>query len=88
MQNLNYYSPYTHYKKKNMKNLLRKISHFLFGRVYYAVIIGETGSGDRYDIASQIHPTRASAEAHRRRIEATRSFIYIETVRFRSRKNY
>ena len=71
-----------------MKKLLHKIRRNLFGSVYYAVIIGEAGSGDRYDIASQIHPTQASAEAHRRRIEATRSFIYIETVRFRSRRVY
>ena len=68
-----------------MKKLLHKIRHFLFGSVYYAVIIGEAGSGDRYDIASQIHSSRASAEAHRRRIEATRAFIYIETIKFRSR---
>ncbi|MBP5507746.1 MAG: hypothetical protein J6Y23_07880 [Prevotella sp.] len=71
-----------------MKRLLHKIHNFLFGHVYYAVIVGEAGSGNRYDIASQIHPTQASAEAHRRRIEATRAFIYIETVKFHSRKNY
>ena len=71
-----------------MKKLLHKISSLLFGRVYYAVIIGEAGSGDRYDIASKIHTDQASAEAHRHRIEATRSFIYIETVRFRSRHKY
>ena len=71
-----------------MRKILLKIFRLLFGRVYYAVIIGETGSGDRYDIASQIHHTRASADAHRRRIEQTRSFIYIETIRFRSRKRY
>ena len=67
-----------------MKRLLRHV----FGRVYYAVIIGELGSGDRYDIASQIHATRASAEAHRHRIEQTRTSVYIETVRFRSRHDY
>ncbi len=71
-----------------MKKTLHKIHIFLFGRVYYAVIVGEAGSGNRYDITSQIHPTQASAEAHRHRIEATRAFIYIETVKFRSRKNY
>ena len=61
-----------------MKKTLHEIHNFLFGRVYYAVIVGEAGSGNRY----------ASAEAHRHRIEATRAFIYIETVKFRSRKNY
>ena len=67
-----------------MKRLLKEISQFLFGDVYYAVIIGERGS-DRYDLASQIHTTRASAEAHRQRISETRTYIYIETIRFRSR---
>ncbi len=72
---------------RDMKRLFSAISEFLFGRVYYAVIIGERGS-DRYDIASQIHLTRASAEAHRHRIEETRTYVYIETVAFRSRHAY
>lgn len=67
-----------------MKTHLKKISNRLFGRRYYAVIVGEAGS-DRYDIASQIHTSRASAEAHRRRIIQTRSYVYITTVKFRSR---
>ncbi len=61
------------------------MTRFLFGDVYYAVIIGERGS-DRYDLASQIHTTRSSAEAHRQRINETRTYIYIETIRFRSRQ--
>jgi hypothetical protein len=68
-----------------MKRLLKEMTRFLFGDVYYAVIIGERGS-DRYDLASQIHTTRASAEAHRQRINETRTYIYIETIRFRSRQ--
>ena len=75
-------------KTGKMRKIRKKIIQLLFGRVYYAVIIGETGSGDRYDIASKIHLSRASAEAHRRRIEQTRSFIYIETIKFRSRRVY
>ncbi len=71
-----------------MRRLFKEIAAFIFGRTYYAVIIGHIGSGDHYDIASQIHATAASADAHRRRIEQTRSFIYIETVTFRSRKAY
>ena len=50
-----------------MKKLLHKIHHFLFGSVYYAVIIGEAGSGDRYDIASQIHSSRAETVKFRSR---------------------
>ena len=68
-----------------MKTHLKKLSERLFGHQYYAVIVGEAGS-DRYDIASQIHLDRASAEAHRLRIMQTRSFVYITTVRFWCKK--
>lgn len=69
-----------------MKTLLKNLSERLFGHQYYAVIIGEAGS-NRYDIASQIHPDRASAEAHHLRIMQTRSFVYITTVKFRSKRS-
>lgn len=67
-----------------MKKIVFRITRRLFGRKYYAVIIGEAGS-DRFDLASQIHPTRQSAEAHRRRIEQTRAYVYVTTVAFRTR---
>ena len=68
-----------------MKRLIQEIATFVLGTRCYAVIIGERGS-DRYDIASQIHFTKASAEEHRRRIEHTRTFVYITTVSFRWRR--
>ena len=68
-----------------MKQLFQAISTFLFGTKCYAVIIGERGSGDRYYLASTIHQSLAEAEAHRRRIEETRTFVYITTVTFRWR---
>jgi hypothetical protein len=67
-----------------MKKLFKEITDFVLGKRYYAVIIGERGS-DRYYIASEIHATRASAEEHRRRIEQTRTFVYITTIKFRWR---
>ena len=67
-----------------MKRLIQEITTFVLGTRCYAVIIGERGS-DRYDIASQIHFTKASAEEHRRRVEQTRTFVYITTVSFRWR---
>lgn len=70
-----------------MKELFFAISKFLFGTKCYAVIIGERGSGDRYYLASTIHSTRAEAEAHRRRIEETRAYVYITTVTFRWRNS-
>ena len=68
-----------------MKRLFCEIIHFVWGTRYYAVIIGELGS-DRTYIASEIHATRSSAEAHRRRIEATRAYVYITTISFRWRR--
>lgn len=66
-----------------MNKIARRITERLFGRRFFAVIIGEAGS-DRYYLASQIHPSRQSAEAHRRRIEQTRTFVYVTTVTFRT----
>ena len=65
-----------------MKKLFKEITDFVLGKRYYAVIIGERGS-NRYYVASEIHATRASAEEHRRRIEQTRTFVYITTISFR-----
>ena len=65
-----------------MKRLFEEITTFLFGKRHYAIIIGERGS-NRYYVASEIHTTRASAEAHRQRIEQTRAYVYITTISFR-----
>ena len=65
-----------------MKKLFKEITNFVLGTRYYAVIIGERGS-NRYYVASEIHTTRASAEAHRKRIEQTRAYVYITTISFR-----
>lgn len=70
-----------------MKRCINLILNALYGREYYAVIVGERGS-DRYDLTSRIHRTPEEAEAHRRRIEMTRAYVYVETVRFRSRRDY
>jgi hypothetical protein len=68
---------------KAIRNLYRRV----FGYRYYAVIIGIQGSGI-YEVASQIHRTKKSAEEHRQRIYGTRTYIYIETIKFRSRNDY
>lgn len=68
-----------------MKTRLKRWADLLFGHKYYAVIIGEAGS-DRYDLASQIHTTAASAAAHRERIIQTRAYVYITTITFHTRK--
>jgi hypothetical protein len=68
-------------------SILQAIMAFIFGHKYYANIINTRGT-ERYEIASYIFFTRQQAEEHRRRLEQTRSFEHIETVTFRSRKNY
>ncbi len=66
---------------------LRKLYHRIFGYRYYAVIIGTQGAGI-YEVASQIHRTKKSAEEHRMRIVNTLTYVYIETIKFRSRNDY
>ena len=62
------------------------IAHIL-GNKYYANIINTKGT-DKCEISCFIHRTKEEADRHRREIEETRSFLYIETISFRSRKNY
>ncbi len=79
-----YILKHTNINYEKMKRLFSAITQFVLGTRYYAVIIGERGS-DRYYVASELHLTRASAEAHRRRIAETRAYVYITTVSFRWR---
>lgn len=65
--------------------VLREIMAFLFGRKYYANIIATKGVA-KLEICSYIFATRKAAERHRQEIETTMSFLFIETVAFRSRK--
>lgn len=70
----------------NRKVLQAVIDH-IFGRKYYANIINTKGT-DKCEVTSFIHKTREQAEAHRREIEDTRSFLWIETISFRSHNEY
>ena len=67
--------------------LITAISEFLFGRRYYVNIINVRGT-DICEMSSFIHTTRQAAERHRAQIESTASFSWIETVTFRSHKDY
>ena len=69
------------------KTILRRIIEDLFGHKYYVNIVALTGT-DRIDMTSHIWSTRAAAREHRRSIEETRSYTFIETVSFRSRNIY
>lgn len=65
--------------------VLKEIIAFLFGRKYYANIIVTKGIA-RQEICSFIFPTREDAIRHRKEIESTLSFRFVETISFRSRK--
>ncbi len=67
--------------------VLKEIIAFLFGRKYYANIINTRGTA-KCEICSFIFTTKEAAEEHRRTIGGTMSFSYIETISFRSRKDY
>lgn len=70
---------------KSMRTFIQHMADRLLGKRYYAIIIGEKGS-DRYYMASEIHATKESADAHHRRIEETRTYVYITTITFRWRR--
>lgn len=67
--------------------VLKEIIAFLFGRKYYANIINTRGTV-KCEICSYIFSTKEAAEKHRQSIEGTMSYSYIETVSFRSRRDY
>ena len=69
------------------ETVLQSIIAHIFGHKYYVNIINTKGT-DKCETTSFIHHSKEEAERHRLQIESTRSFIYVETVTFRSRKAY
>lgn len=69
------------------ETVLTAVIAFIFGHKYYANIINTRGT-NRIEISSFIFRSREAAEKHRKGIEETLSYIYVETVSFRSRKDY
>ena len=68
-------------------SVLQAIVAFIFGHKYYANIVNTRGS-DRFEVASFIFLTKEDAIRHRRSLDTTRSYQYVETVSFRSRMVY
>lgn len=68
-------------------SVLSKILDFIFGRKYYATIMNTRGTA-ACDINSTIFLSKQAAEAHRQRLESTTSFMWVETISFRSHKDY
>ena len=69
------------------QSLLQLIQGLLFGHKYYVNIVNRKGT-DICEASSFIHATRREAVKHRQQIRSTRSFMYVETVSFRSHRKY
>ncbi|MDE5688674.1 MAG: hypothetical protein K2I18_08645 [Paramuribaculum sp.] len=67
--------------------LLNEILSFLLGRRYYANIINTIGT-DKCEISCFIFRSRAAARKHRDTLQTNRSYRYVETIKFRSRREY
>lgn len=67
--------------------IINEVLAFTLGRKYYANIVGTRGT-DKTELCSYIFRTRQEADRHRDSLATTLSFLYIETVSFRSRKEY
>lgn len=67
--------------------VLKEIIAFLFGRKYYANIINTRGTVE-CSVCSFIFRTKEDADKHRRTLDGTMSYAYIETISFRSRRDY
>lgn len=67
--------------------VINEIISFIFGRKYYANIINTRGT-DKCEICSFIFKTKSDAAKHRIEIQNTMSFSYIETISFRSRREF
>lgn len=69
------------------ETVFQAIIAYLFGHKYYVNIINTRGT-DKCEASSFIHRSKAEADKHRKDIESTSSFMWVETVSFRSRKEY
>lgn len=68
------------------ESLLTMLTRHLFGRKYYANIVVTAGTFD-YGISNYIFRTKEEAYRHKKTLETTRSFMYVETISFRSRNH-
>ena len=66
---------------------MRKLLIRMFGRKYYANIINLRGTG-KCEISCNIFRTKKEAEQHRDSLRDNRSYMYVETITFRSHIGY
>lgn len=69
------------------ESIIQRAVSIVLGHKYYCNIVNVLGT-DTHEMTSYIFSQKADAEAHRRRINSTLSFEYVETISFRSRKVY
>lgn len=70
------------------ESLLTMLINHLLGRRYYANIVVTAGTF-HYDLCSHIFRTKEEAENHKKVLETTKAYIYVETITFRSKnENY
>lgn len=69
------------------ETVLTSIIAHIIGHKYYANIVNTRGT-DKMEVCSFIFRSKEEAEQHRRTLETTRTYMYMETVSFRSRKDY
>lgn len=67
--------------------LITEILAYLLGRKYYANVINAVGT-TRCELSCFIFRSRAEAEDHRISLADNHSYRYIQTVTFRSRRQY
>ena len=70
------------------QSVISKIVAFILGNKYYANIINTRGT-NKCELCCFIFNTREQADAHRLSVDdATKSFMHVETISFRSRNKY
>lgn len=67
--------------------VLQEVIAFIFGRKYYANIVGTKGV-NKMELSSFIFRSKEEVEEHKEKLQATSSFFFIETISFRSRREY
>lgn len=68
-------------------NLLNRILAHILGNKYYANTINTRGT-DKCEICCFIFLNKEEAEAHKQSLDANWSYMFVETITFRSRKKY
>lgn len=65
--------------------IIKSIIAMILGQKYWANVINMRGT-DRIELSCFIFDTREDADKHARSLDGNRSFQYIETISFRSRR--